>query len=137
MELRKVPHYSRSGKLRKVAWLLAFVAMVAVAAGLTIDTRSSVYSNLSNVDGTNWQSEHAIRVAGATQTSAKYRLTHGLSKLPSGSTFKIIWPDGSSEEVSVVSPFSSAGSQPVPGTGKGAFVGGPCDLSPCPDYSRL
>jgi hypothetical protein len=44
-----------------------------------------------------------------------YRATSGapFSSLPPGTTFKIVWPDGSSEDIVVGSPVSSIGARPV------------------------
>lgn len=96
--------------------LLLMAAGIAVASGVSIDGRAAPYSGLSNVSGTNINTMTEIRIAGLTQAAAVYRQQHGLSSLPAGSTFRMTWPNGSSETGSVTSPYSSMGSVPVPGT---------------------
>jgi hypothetical protein len=92
--------------------------------GLSIDTSLSPYANLTNVVGTNNNSDEEIQIAGATQVAAVYRLKAGLNSLTPGTTFKIIWQDGSSESVLVVSSFSSIGVTPIPGSQKAAGASG-------------
>lgn len=101
-----------------LAFFLAGLAFAALAAGLiTIDTRSDAgYRNLSNVSGTSIDTEEEVRIAGLTQIASQYRLRNGLSTLPSGAQFRVVWPNGSSEGGSVVNPFGSVGAVPVPGT---------------------
>lgn len=87
---------------------------------MTIKTTLPLYSSLSNVVGTNNGSEDVIQSAGATQVAATYRLVAGLSKLPAGSTFTIVWQDGSSEKVVIENVMSSLGAVPIPGTQEAA-----------------
>ncbi|XTQ93892.1 hypothetical protein ACQR5W_18865 [Xanthomonas sacchari] len=103
-------------------WVLAFVAYSAAAAGLLlIDTAEQRYRGLSKVELTNAHSAPDVRRAGAAQVAAIYRANSGMpfSTLAPGSTFQIVWPDGSTETVMIVSPTSSLGVEPVAGTQQG------------------
>ncbi|UYB51955.1 hypothetical protein OCJ37_18595 [Xanthomonas sp. AM6] len=100
-------------------WVLALVAYSAAAAGLLlIDTSEQRYRGLSKVELTTTHADPDVRRAGAAQVAAIYRARSGMpfSTLPPGSTFQIVWPDGSTETVMIVSPTSSLGAEPVAGT---------------------
>jgi hypothetical protein len=96
-------------------WILLFVSYAVVAATAIIDTLSPQYRNLTHVSVTSVQSPEEVRKLGAAQAAAVYRASSGtpFSALPPGSTFKIVWPDGSSETIMVVDPRSAAGATPV------------------------
>lgn len=123
---------SRTYAKQNRSWLvvLLLVSFTALAALVTINTSGSAYRNLSNVVGTSIRTDAPVRVAGGTQVAAVYRnLNGGLfgGALKVGHRFKIVWPDGSSEEVEVVSLTSHVGAVPVPGTqapGSGGGSGG-------------
>lgn len=92
-------------------WALAFVAYAVVAAGmLIIDTAEWRYSNLSQVRLVTVKSEEQARRVGATQVAAIYRAQSGMpfSTLPAGSTFQIVWPDGSTETMVILDARSGA-----------------------------
>ena len=99
-------------------WVALFVAYSAVAAGTMIDALSDRYRNLSKVTLTTVESPQELRRAGAAQVAAIYRAQSGMpfSTLPPGSTFQIVWPDGSTETVTIVSATSPLGTEPVRGT---------------------
>lgn len=100
-------------------WVLALVAYSAAAAGLLlIDTAEQRYRSLSKVELTTVNADGDLRRAGAAQVAAIYRARSGMpfSTLPPGSTFQIVWPDGSTETVMIVSPTSTLGAEPVQGT---------------------
>lgn len=122
---------SRKKKFRSALLALSLVATTAIATILTIDARGDNYRDLTNVRGTTYQTDAEIRTAAVSEIAARYRLQNGLNKLPSGTEFRVIYGDGSSERAVVVSPFSSLGAAPVPGTGVPG-LGGPCDLTACP-----
>lgn len=115
------------GIQRKSLILLLCVAGAAVAAGVSIDGRAAPYRNLSNVRGTSINTMTEIRIAGLSQAAANYRLLHGPSSLPAGSSFRMTWPNGSSEGAAVNSAFSSMGSVPIPGSQQ------PGPTPPCQD----
>lgn len=102
-------------KAKNWFWLLLFVAYAAFAAGVVIDTVSPKYRGLTRISVVSTQSPQEIRMRGASQAAAVYRATSGapFSSLPPGTTFKIVWPDGSSEDIVVGSPVSSIGARPV------------------------
>jgi len=107
-----------AGKVRRYFWVLLFATYSVGAAGVMIDVLADEYRHLSNVAVTTVRSSEELRMSGAAQVAAVYRASSGapFSTLPPGSTFKVVWPDGSSEYVMVVSPNSSSGVHPIGGT---------------------
>lgn len=100
-------------------WVLLFVAYSVGAVGIMlIDTYEDRYRSLSQVKLTTVHADDDVRRAGASQVAAIYRAQSGMpfSTLPPGSTFQIVWPDGSSETVVVVDPASPVGTEPLTGT---------------------
>ncbi|HEY9254793.1 MAG TPA: hypothetical protein VIP30_09670 [Stenotrophomonas sp.] len=93
-------------------WVVAFVAYSAAAVGIVlIDTADGRYQKLSQVRLTSVKSDEQVRRVGAAQVAALYRAQSGMpfTTLPPGATFQIVWPDGSTETVTVVDPTSSTG----------------------------
>jgi len=107
-----------ASKTRRYFWVLLFATYSVAAAGVMIDVLGDEYRHLSQVAVTTVHSSEDQRMSGAAQVAAVYRASSGapFSTLPPGSTFKVVWPDGSSEYVMVVSPSSSAGTHPIPGS---------------------
>lgn len=105
-------------RIKLLFWTFLLTAYSVVAAGVVIDVFGKDYRGMSAVTATSVSSSLEKRTAGATQVAAAYRADSGapFSTLPTGSSFKVIWPDGSSEYVTVVSVSSSDGARPVPGT---------------------
>ncbi|GAB3065332.1 hypothetical protein [Stenotrophomonas tumulicola] len=100
-------------------WVALFVAYSAGAVGLLmIDTQEDRYRRLSTVELTKVQSTPEVRRAGASQVAAVYRAQSGMpfASLPAGSTFQVVWPDGSTETMMIVDPASPNGVRPVPGS---------------------
>lgn len=99
-------------------WALLLSAYSVGAAGVMIDVFGADYRELGQVAVTSVDSKSEQRSLSAAQIAAVYRAQSGapFSSLPPGSTFKVVWPDGSSEYVMVVSPSASGGVQPIPGT---------------------
>ncbi|MGO1070118.1 hypothetical protein [Lysobacter sp. CA199] len=99
-------------------WALLLSAYSVGAAGVMIDVFGDDYRELGQVAVTSVDSKAEQRSLSAAQIAAVYRAQSGapFSSLPPGSTFKVVWPDGSSEYVMVVSPSASGGVQPIPGT---------------------
>ena len=112
----KREHFKRTAKIG--FWALLLSAYSVGAAGVMIDVFGADYRELGQVAVTSVSSKPERRSLSAAQIAAVYRAQSGapFSSLPPGSTFKVVWPDGSSEYVMVVSPSSSAGVQPIPGT---------------------
>ncbi|RAX28714.1 hypothetical protein, partial [Enterococcus sp. HPCN18] len=52
---------------------------------------------------------------GASQVAAVYRAQSGMpfASLPAGSTFQVVWPDGSTETMVIVDPTSPNGVRPL------------------------
>ena len=97
-------------------WVALFVAYSAGAVGLLmIDTQEDRYRRLSSVELTKVQSTPDARRSGASQVAAVYRAQSGMpfNSLPAGSTFQVVWPDGSTETMVIVDPTSSLGVAPV------------------------
>jgi len=104
-------------------WVVLFVAYSAAAVGIVmIDTAEDRYRQLSQVRLTSVHSDEQVRRVGAAQVAALYRAQSGLpfSALPSGSTFQIVWPDGSTETVTIVDPTSSTGNALLQGSQQAA-----------------
>jgi len=100
-------------------WVALFMAYSAGAVGLLmVDTQDDRYRQLSKVELTQVQSTAETRSLGAGQVAAVYRAQSGLpfSSMPAGSTFQVVWPDGSTETMVIVDPLSPNGVRPVPGT---------------------
>jgi len=97
-------------------WVALFVAYSAGAVGLVmIDTYDDRYRSLSKVQLTSVKADAEVRRAGASQVAAVYRAQSGMpfASLPTGSTFQVVWPDGSTETMVIVDPTSSQGVEPV------------------------
>jgi hypothetical protein len=109
-------------KARRYFWVLLFATYSVSAAGVMIDVLGDEYRHLSQVAVTTVDSSEAVRMSGAAQVAAVYRASSGapFSTLPPGSTFRVVWPDGSSEYVMIVSPSSSVGVNPIPGSAQPA-----------------
>lgn len=104
-------------KKSRMLIVLAGIVGLALAGGVSIDaSKDGRYGGLTNVSGTSVSTDFDIRVAGMTQAAGVYRDMNGLSSLPSGSTFTMTWPNGSRETGSIISPYSTMGATPVPGT---------------------
>jgi hypothetical protein len=105
-------------KARRLVWVGVFAAYSVTAAGVMIDAIADNYRDLSQVAATTISSSDETRSLGAAQIAAVYRAQSGapFATLPPGSTFKVVWPDGSSEYVMVVSQAASTGIRPIPGT---------------------
>lgn len=100
-------------------WVALFVAYSAGAVGLLIiDTQEDRYRRLSTVELTKVQSTPEVRRAGASQVAAVYRAQSGMpfTSLPAGSTFQVVWPDGSTETMVIVDPSSPNGVRPLAGS---------------------
>ena len=97
-------------------WVTLFVAYSAGAVGLVmIDTYDDRYRSLSKVQLTSVKADAEVRRAGASQVAAVYRAQSGMpfASLPTGSTFQVVWPDGSTETMVILDPTSSLGVEPV------------------------
>jgi len=97
-------------------WVALFVAYSAGAVGLVmIDTYDDRYRSLSKVQLTSVKADADVRRAGASQVAAVYRAQSGMpfASLPTGSTFQVVWPDGSTETMVIMDPTSSLGVEPV------------------------
>lgn len=99
-------------------WILLFVAYAAFAADVLINTLNPEYRGFSQIDGASVQASGEARIHAASQAAALYRLNSGMpfSALQAGSSFRVIWPDGSSETIVVGDPASSAGARLVEGS---------------------
>ncbi|MEN1926446.1 hypothetical protein WCE55_07305 [Luteimonas sp. MJ293] len=106
-------------RLRFWLWVALFGAYSVTAVGVMVHALvGEEHDSLSQVAVTSVDSTAEARIGGAAQLAAVYRAQSGtpFSALPPGSTFKVIWPDGSSEYVTVVSQSSKAGVQLLPDT---------------------
>ncbi|WP_341867483.1 hypothetical protein [Luteimonas yindakuii] len=108
----------RPRRIGRWVWVTVFAAYSVTAAGVMIDALTDNYRELTQVATTTVESPEHTRSLGATQLAAAYRAQGGapFATLPPGSAFRVVWPDGSSEYVMVVSQSSGTGIRPIPGT---------------------
>ncbi|MGO4222494.1 hypothetical protein AB4Y64_11660 [Lysobacter sp. TAF61] len=127
-----------SDKARRYFWVLLFATYSVSAAGVVIDVLGDEYRHLSQVSVTTVKSSEAVRMSGAAQVAAVYRASSGapFSTLPPGSTFKVLWPDGSSEYVMIISPASADGVSSIPGSAQPAKAE-PGDVEATADASQV
>ncbi len=100
-------------------WVALFVAYSAAAVTIVmIDTADYRYQRLSQVRLTTVKTDEQVRRTGAGQVAAVYRAQSGMpfSTLPAGSSFQIVWPDGSTETMTIVDPASGTGAAPLQGS---------------------
>lgn len=109
-------------RVKVLFWTALLAAYSVAATGVMIDVLGKDYRQMSKVAATSAFSPIDQRIAGATQVAAAYRAGSAtpFAALPTGSTFKVVWPDGSSEYVTVLSVSSGDGARPVPGTQQAA-----------------
>lgn len=105
-------------KLRFWLWTALFVGYSAAVAGVVVDTVGENYRRLSDVARTSTASPLEHRQLGAAQAAALYRAQSPTPflALPPGSTFRVVWPDGSTELVRIVSQSSAHGAVPIDGS---------------------
>lgn len=104
-------------KLRFWLWSALFVGYSAAVAGVVVDAIGDNYRALSDVAETTVEASPQQRQLGAAQVAALHRAQSAtpLLSLPPGSTFRVVWPDGSSEVVRIVS--QTRGAEVVEGSG--------------------
>ncbi|WP_233198579.1 MULTISPECIES: hypothetical protein [Luteimonas] len=98
-------------------WAVLFVGYSAAVAGVVVDAVAENYRRLSSVTETTAASPVAQRELGAAQIAALHRAQSGapFQTLAPGETFRVVWPDGSSEVVRIVSPSAEDGVQSMAG----------------------
>ncbi len=99
-------------------WALLFVGYSAAVAGVVIDAIGDNYRRLSTVVETTVDAPVEQRQLGAAQIAALYRAQSGapFQSLAPGETFRVVWPDGSSEVVRIVSQSDAGGTRSVAGS---------------------
>ncbi|WP_430539743.1 hypothetical protein [Luteimonas terrae] len=105
-------------KLRFWLWAALFVGYSVAVAGVVIDAVSENYRRLTQVAQTTTAAPLEQRQLGAAQIAALYRAQSATPflALPPGNTFRVVWPDGSTELVRIVSQSSPHGAVPVDGS---------------------
>lgn len=105
-------------KLRSWLWIALFVGYSVAVAGVVVDAVGDNYRRLSRVADTSTAASLEERQLGAAQIAALYRAQSPTPflALPPGNTFRVVWPDGSTELVRIVSQSSPHGALPVEGT---------------------
>jgi hypothetical protein len=116
---------TRRNKQKTLFVVLITVALIAVAAGITIDARTFPYNQVNSDHDINDGSDFDSRNSAGTGLAGAYRAVHG--GLPVGTKFTVIYGDGGGETAPVVSTTSTLGAVPDPNS---QFA--PCDLGPCP-----
>lgn len=79
--------------------------------------------------------EELVRIGLLTEIAGLYRSTYGQSKLPVGSTFKMVYKDNSRECATVVSKLASPGVFPVAGSQRSG--GGPLEVEGTSLYIQM
>lgn len=102
-------------KLRSWLWVALFVGYSVAVAGVVVDAVGDNYRRLSRVADTTTAAPLEQRQLGAAQIAALYRAQSPTPflALPPGNTFRVVWPDGSTELVRIVSQSSAHGAVPV------------------------
>lgn len=105
-------------RLRAWLWLAVFIGYSVAVAGVVVDAVSDNYRRLSDVATTTTAAPLEQRQLGAAQIAALYRAQSPTPflALPPGNTFRVVWPDGSTELVRIVSQSSAHGAVPVEGS---------------------
>lgn len=105
-------------KLRFWFWAALFVGYSVAFAGVVVDAVGDNYRRLTQVAQTTTAAPVEQRQLGAAQIAALYRAQSATPflALPPGNTFRVVWPDGSTELVRIVSQSSPHGAVPVDGS---------------------
>lgn len=105
-------------KLRFWFWAALFVGYSVAFAGVVVDAVGDNYRRLTQVAQTTTAAPVEQRQLGAAQIAALYRAQSATPflALPTGNTFRVVWPDGSTELVRIVSQSSPHGAVPVDGS---------------------
>ncbi|WP_343123209.1 hypothetical protein [Luteimonas sp. FCS-9] len=111
-----------SRRVRFWFWTAVFLGYSVAVAGVVVDAIGDSYRGLAKVAETTIEAPAEQRRLGAAQVAALYRAQSAtpLRTLPAGATFRVVWPDGSSEMVRIVSPSSEYGTRLVEGSQLGA-----------------
>ena len=105
-------------RLRFWLWAALFVGYSVAVAGVVVDAVGDNYRRLAGVAQTTTAAPIEQRQLGAAQIAALYRAQSATPflALPPGNTFRVVWPDGSTELVRIVSQSSPHGAVPVEGS---------------------
>ncbi|VXA92290.1 conserved hypothetical protein [Luteimonas sp. 9C] len=105
-------------KLRFWLWAALFVGYSVAVAGVVVDAVGDNYRRLTQVARTTTAAPLEQRQLGAAQIAALYRAQSPtpFQALPPGNTFRVVWPDGSTEMVRIVSQSTPHGAVPVGGS---------------------
>ncbi|MEN5116668.1 hypothetical protein ABE488_04945 [Luteimonas sp. TWI662] len=111
-----------SRRVRFWFWAVVFLGYSVAVAGVVVDAIGDHYTGLADVAETTIEAPPEQRRLGAAQVAALYRAQSAtpFRTLPAGETFRVVWPDGSSELVRIVSQSSVHGTQLVEGSQVGA-----------------
>ncbi|ASR42637.1 hypothetical protein BEN78_03735 [Xanthomonas citri pv. mangiferaeindicae] len=111
-----------SRRVRFWFWAAVFFGYSVAVAGVVVDAIGDHYGGLAEVAETTIAAPPEQRRLGAAQVAALYRAQSPtpFRTLPPGATFRVVWPDGSSELVRIVSQSSEHGTQLVEGSQVGA-----------------
>ncbi|RRJ56980.1 hypothetical protein EIM45_21770 [Xanthomonas vasicola pv. musacearum] len=100
---------------------LAFFALVisslpVIASAVTIRAGYAPYNQVAPAEGITVLDDSLLRVAAMYDLWGMYRTVNGLTALPRGSTFDVVYSDGSSEKATVACIGATICVIPVPGT---------------------
>ncbi|NYZ62904.1 hypothetical protein [Luteimonas deserti] len=121
-----------SRRVRFWFWVALFCGYSVAVAGVVVDAIGDHVRRMSQVADTTAASPDEARRLGAAQVAALHRAQSAtpFRTLPAGETFRVVWPDGSSEMVRIVSTTDAQGAAPVAGTARDAagLAIGPVEL---------
>lgn len=101
------------------SFIALMILILPLAAGaVTIRAGDAPYNNVAAAQGVTVLDMSELRVAAMFGLWGAYSTVHGLTALPRGSTFTVIYSDGSSENATVACVGSTVCVIPVPGTQK-------------------
>ncbi|WP_216362307.1 hypothetical protein, partial [Xanthomonas arboricola] len=95
---------------------LLVLCLPVIASAVTIRAGDSPYNQVPSASGITVLDDSALRVAAMFGLWGMYRTANGFDKLPRGSTFDVIYSDGSSEKATVACVGGTVCVIPVPGT---------------------
>lgn len=111
-----------SRRVRFWFWVALFCGYSVAVAGVVVDAIGDNYRKLTQVALTTTEAPEAQRALGAAQIAALHRAQSAtpFRTLPAGETFRVVWPDGSSEIVRIVDQSDAHGARVVDGSARDA-----------------
>lgn len=104
--------------MKRIFLCLLFISLWAsnARASITINAGGPGYNHLPSVQNVTIHSDASVRTAALSSLVGAYRTIHGLGSLPTGTVFKVVWGDGSSELAMTVALVGTITAEPIPDT---------------------